>query len=133
MWIYKDKEVTSEDVQEYAAFVYLITNLVSGKKYIGKKALTFTRTKKVKGKSRRTKVVKESDWKNYYGSNKALHADIEKYGKDKFRREILHFCKTRGSSSYMELKEQIIQGALESDQFYNDQLYCRIHRSHLKF
>ena len=37
MWIYKDKEVSDEDIQGYVAFVYLITNLQSGKKYIGKK------------------------------------------------------------------------------------------------
>ena len=79
MWIYKDKEVSDEDIQGYVAFVYLITNLQSGKKYIGKKLLTKTRTKKIKGKTRKKKVVTESDWRDYYGSNDTLKRDVVEY------------------------------------------------------
>ena len=132
MWFYKDKEVTDDDVAGHTAFVYIITNLKSGKKYIGKKNLSFYRRKHVKGKTRRKKVTTESDWRSYFGSSKSLLDDVASLGEENFRREILHFCKTRGTASYLELKEQIIQNALESDDFYNEWVRVRIHKSHIK-
>ena len=133
MWIYKDKEVSDEDIQGYVAFVYLITNLQSGKKYIGKKLLTKTRTKKIKGKTRKKKVVTESDWRNYYGSNDALNRELGVLGVDAFKREILEFCKSRGTANYLEAKFQFQYAVLENpNDWYNEQIRVRVHRSHLK-
>jgi len=70
-WFYKGKKVESiEDMPKDAfGFVYVVTHVISGKKYIGKKALFHNRTlPPLKGKKRRRKVVKESDWKTYFGS-----------------------------------------------------------------
>ena len=100
MWLYKDKEVGEEDIEGYAAFVYRITNLETGKMYIGKKILKSIRRKKVKGKTRRKKVETESDWRRYFGSSGTLQEDVTRLGQDRFRREILRFCKTRGTASY---------------------------------
>lgn len=129
-WFYKDRPVTEEDLEDQVAFVYLIENLQSGKKYIGKKLLKFTRTKKVKGKRKKVKV--DSDWQTYYGSNNELNADVEKNGKENFRRVILHVCRSKGTANYLEMKEQILHNVLESDNWYNDQIRVRVHRSHIK-
>lgn len=132
MWLYKGKEVSDEDIQGYVAFVYLITNLQTGKKYVGKKLLTKTRTKKVKGKTRKKKVVTESDWRDYYGSNNELKSDVETLGVGSFEREILDLCKSRGTANYLEAKYQFLFAVLEKpDEWYNQQIRVRVHRSHL--
>lgn len=133
MWLYKGKEISDEDIQGYVAFVYLITNLQNGKKYVGKKLLTKTRTKKIKGKTRKKKVVTESDWREYYGSNEALKRDVESLGAALFEREILDLCKSRGTANYLEAKYQFLFAVLENpDEWYNEQIRVRVHRSHLK-
>lgn len=133
MWLYNDKEVSDEDIKGYVAFVYLITNLENGRKYIGKKLLTKTRSKAVKGKTRKKKVVTESDWREYYGSNVNLCADVSSMGADKFRREILQFCKSRGTANYFEAKLQMEHAVLEKpEEWYNDWIMVKVHRSHIK-
>lgn len=129
-WQYQGKAIDEEDLKGHVAFVYRITNLKTEKSYIGKKLLQKTKTRQVKGKKKRSKV--ESDWKTYYGSNKELQADVEKMGASKFRREILMLCKTKGTANYFEMKYQIQFEVLESDRWYNDQIYVRVHRSHIK-
>jgi hypothetical protein len=129
-WYYENREVAEEDLVGNIAFVYLITNLTSGKKYVGKKLLKFQRTKMVKGKKK--KVLIDSDWATYYGSNKELIKDVEEFGAENFRREILEFCKTRGDANYLEARYQFDWRVLEGPGWYNDQVFCRVHRSHLK-
>ena len=130
VWLYRGKEVTDDDLVGYVAFVYIIENLISGMKYIGKKRLEKVRTKILKG--RRRKVKSESDWRTYYGSNKTLNVEVEDLGAENFRREILHLCKTKGMSNYLELKEQILHNALESENYHNQWILAKIHRSHIK-
>lgn len=129
-WIYNDKEITDEDLDGYVAFVYLIENLLTGKKYIGKKLLKFKRTKKIKGRKRKVSV--ESDWRTYFGSNNLLLADVKEHGEENFRREILMLCKSKGTANYYEMKYQIQHEVLEKDCWYNDQIRVRVHRSHIK-
>jgi hypothetical protein len=131
MWYYENNEISDEDIKEYTGFVYRITNLTNNKSYIGKKLFVSTRTKTLKGK--RKKVKLDSGWRDYYGSNALLKADVEALGADNFRRDILHLCKSKGTANYLEMREQIDRRVLESDQWYNDQIYVRVHRSHLKF
>lgn len=132
MWLYNGKEISDEEIEGYSSFVYRITNLETGKKYIGKKILKSFRRKKVKGKTRRKKVISESDWKSYFGSNKLLQEDVERLGQDRFLREILRLCKTRGTASYWEAYEIMVNQAIISDEYYNESLQCRVHRSHVK-
>ena len=133
MWYYNDREIGDDEIEGYASFVYMITNLETGKRYIGKKIFKSIQRKKVKGKTRRKKVTKDSDWKNYFGSNKSLQEDVEKLGQDRFKREILKLCKTRGTASYWEAKLQFQYEVLEKpDEWYNEQIYVRVHRSHIK-
>lgn len=129
-WLHKDKDFTEEDIGDNYGFVYLITNLKSGKKYIGKKFFYSSRTKVVKGKKKKLKV--SSDWQTYYGSNEELKKDVIMHGKDSFKREILHLCLSKGSAGYLEAKEQFVNGVLESDDYYNSWIMVRVRKSHLK-
>lgn len=129
MWTY-DKKPFEEVPEGIVAFVYLITNTVNKKKYIGKKLFKFTRTSKKKGKKVKKQV--DSDWKDYYGSNKELNEHVELYGKDKFKREILYLCKSKGEASYYEAKEQFICDALLSEKYYNTWIMVRVRKSHIK-
>jgi hypothetical protein len=129
MWTYNG--IVFEDRENWVSFVYLITNLVNDRKYIGKKGFTFSKTKQVKGKKKRFKV--ESDWKDYYGSSEELKADVEKFGEKAFRREIIRLCKSKGEASYFEAKEQFLKNVLESTEYYNSWISCRIRKSHLTF
>jgi len=96
-------------------FVYLITNLVNGKKYIGKKHF-WTRQKNKKTGRRKTE---ESDWKDYFSSSDELKADVKILGKDKFLREILYLCPHKKSMSYYETYEQFNRNVLMSEDYYN--------------
>lgn len=129
-WIYKDKDFTEEQIGDNYGFVYLITNLKTGKKYIGKKFFYSSRTKQVKGKKKRLKV--SSDWQTYYGSNEELKKDVIMHGKEFFKREILHLCLSKGAAGYLEAKEQFVNGVLESDDYYNTWIMVRVRKSHLK-
>lgn len=115
---------------EHYSFVYCITNLKTGKKYIGKKLFWFK--KKLIRVGRNKRVLRESDWRDYYGSSKALQADIEKYGQESFSREILHLCRNKGEASYLEAKEQFDRSVLmKPDEYYNDWIICRVSRKHV--
>ena len=109
--------------------VYLITHSKTGKKYVGKKFFTKSKTKQVKGKKKKTRV--KSDWENYWGSNKALQEDVKKNGPDQYVREILHLCKSRSECSYWENWEIFYRHALLSENYYNEWTSCRIRKDHL--
>lgn len=129
MWLYEGSPF--ENIPEnYYGFVYLITNNVTGKKYIGKKLFWFSKIKKVKGKRKRIK--EESDWKDYWSSSDEVKKDVQQYGEENFTREILYMCVNKGSCNYLEAREQMDRRVLESQDYYNGQIQCRVHRTHLK-
>ena len=75
MWLYNDKEISSiEDMPENTfGFIYEVEHIPTGLKYLGKKVLYFNRTlPPLKGMKRKRKVVKESDWKSYVGSQEEV-------------------------------------------------------------
>lgn len=128
-WLYEGQAVDSEILEEYFGFVYNITNLVNNKRYIGKKLLKRTKTRQVKGKKKRSLV--ESDWKAYYGSNKELQDDVSSLGAENFRREILRLCKSKGECNYFEAKYQFELQVLENEEYYNNWIQVKVHKSHL--
>jgi len=128
-WIYENKAVDSEIIDQYIGFVYIITNTITNRKYIGKKLLKRSKTKRINGKKKRSAV--ESDWKQYYGSNKQLLTDCETYGYYNFKRQILRLCKTKGECSYYEAKYQFENDVLEDDNFYNVWIMVRVNKKHL--
>lgn len=125
-WYYNNKEVT-ELPEDCEAFVYLITNLTNDKKYVGKKLAKFKTTKPpLKGKKNKRRGYKESDWRTYWGSSDHLNADVVELGEDKFRREILYYCPSRGVASYIEAREQFERRVLETDDYYNGIINVRV-------
>ena len=137
-WYYQDS-IVSELPEDCVGFVYLITNTVSGRMYIGKKLAKFSKTTyktvKLKNGTKKRKKIKgkiESDWQDYYGSSDNLKSDIESLGKEKFKREILHYCSSKSETSYIEAREQFSRKVLESDEYYNGHIQVRVHGSHIK-
>lgn len=134
-WLYENKIYDPEDgpPTEYQGFVYCITELDTGKKYIGKKffwkpkILPVTKTRK-----RRVRTKVESDWKKYYGSSKEVQTLVEEKGTENYKREILKMCRTKGECSYYEAKIQFECDVLLSDEYYNEFIGCKIHSKHLK-
>lgn len=114
-------------------FVYLITNLETKQKYVGKKWFWSTKTLPItKTRKRKKKTLVESNWRVYYGSNKHLQEQVGVTGPEGFYREILHLCKTKGECSYMEAKEQFDRDVLLTTDYYNGIIACKISASHIK-
>ena len=137
-WTYKD-QIVEQLPEDCAGFVYIITNKVSGRKYIGKKLAKFKKTTyktvKLKNGTKKKKKIRgtiESDWQTYYGSSPELSKDVELLGTENFSREILHYCKSKAECSYIEAREQFSRHVLESDDYYNGHIQVRVHGSHIK-
>jgi len=107
-WHYKGTAFTSDDIGDFFGYVYRITNIQSGRQYIGRKY--FYQKRKPKGGKRR--VTSESDWKRYYGSSDELKRDVKEYGKDNFRREIISLHETLGKVNYEETKQLFLHNVL---------------------
>ena len=138
VWLYENTEITTLP-EDCVGFVYLITNRTTGRRYIGKKLAKFSKTTykvvKLKNGNKKRKKIKskiDSDWQLYYGSNDQLNKDIAELGSDNFTREILFYCTSKASCSYIEAREQFNHRVLESDDYYNGQIVCRIHGGHIK-
>lgn len=128
-WIYNN--IPIETVPDGAVgFVYLITNTISGKMYVGKKIFFSSKTIQKNKKKKRIKV--ESDWKSYYGSNQTLKDLVSLHEKKFFTREILHICYSKSQCSYLEIKEQLSRDAILSPDYYNDWVSCKITRKHMQ-
>lgn len=138
MWYYNE-QVLTELPEEKIGFVYLITNLTTGRRYIGKKLSKFSRVKykmvtQKNGIKKRKKIRSkiDSDWQTYWSSSPEVQADVKQLGENKFRREILYFADSKGQLSYLEAREQFHRRVLEEpNQWYNGIIQCRIHRSHV--
>lgn len=137
-WTYQG-QVVEKLPEDCIGFVYCIVNTVTGRQYIGKKLAKFSKTTyktvKLKNGTKKKKKIRskiDSDWQEYYGSSVELSKDIDTLGKDKFTREILHYCKSKAETSYVEAREQFDRKVLESDNYYNGQISVRVHGSHIK-
>ena len=135
MWHYNNLpfEPSDDELSDYVGFVYCITELDTGKKYIGKKFFWSTRKlPPLKGQKRRRTVKKQSDWMKYYGSSEELKLLVETKGGDAYHREILRLCKTKGECSYYEAKEQFDRDVLFKDEYHNEFIGCKIHSKHVR-
>lgn len=136
-WTYQTLPVETLP-KDCIGFVYLITNMTTGRMYIGKKLAKFSkttqRTVKLKNGTKRKKKIRtkvDSDWRDYYGSSPELTKDVELLGKENFQREILFYCKSKAECSYIEAREQFSRRVLESSDYYNGHIQVRVHGSHI--
>ena len=137
-WLFESKTIL-ELPEDCVGFVYLITNNLTGRRYIGKKLAKFSKTTyktvKLKNGNKKKKKIRgkiESDWQTYYGSNEQLNKDVERLGAGNFTREILYYCRSKAECSYIEAREQFSRRVLESDDWYNGHIQVRVHGSHIR-
>jgi hypothetical protein len=124
--------------EDCVGFVYLITNMLTGRKYVGKKLAKFSKTTyrvhKLKNGTKKKKKIRskiDSDWQEYWSSSDELKKDIAALGQENFTREILYYCKSKAETSYVEAREQFDRKVLESQDYYNGQISVRVHGSHI--
>ncbi len=129
-WTYKGTTFTSADIGDFFGYVYCITNLKSGRKYIGRK--NFQQHRKHRGSRR--KRTSESNWKTYYGSSKELNEDRKLLGNSTFRREILGVYRTQGKVNYEETRQLFLNNVLTeslddgSPAYYNSNVLGRYYK-----
>jgi len=148
MWLYKKDVINSIEKmpKDTYGFIYQVTHLPTNRKYIGKKVLYFERNvrlgkrelqalkeeRKAKGIGGRPpakkKVIKESDWKTYYGSQTEIKELVKKEKKSNFKREILKFVDNKKHLTYFECKYLFIYEVLENNEEYiNDNILAKFY------
>ena len=130
MWLHNSTPFTDDMIEDNTGFVYIITDLQTGRMYIGQKNFFVPKVKTIKGKKKKIKAI--SDYQAYYGSNEELKQLVAEHGPDRFKREILHLCKNKGTQNYLELREQIDRRVLENDTYFNAFVGGKIHKKHVK-
>lgn len=132
-WTYNGVPFESEDINNYYGFIYRITNTVNGFDYVGRKYFkTIKKRPPLKGKKNKRRETVETDWKEYWGSSPRLQADIDRLGKDKFTREIIHLCESRGETNYLEAYYQFKEDVLLRENNYNGIIQIRLGKNSVK-
>ena len=132
-WIYRGNAFESGDIQDNYGFIYRITNTTNGYDYVGRKYFTTVKKRPpLKGKKNKRRETVETDWKEYWGSSPRLQADIDALGRDKFTREIIHLCKSRGETNYMEAYYQFTEGVLLREDNYNGIIQIKLGKNSVK-
>ena len=83
-------------------FIYVTTNLINGRKYVGQ-----------------TKRDKKGNWKSYLGSGTILKLAIKKYGRENFHREIIDIAFNKNELNYLERYYTILFNSVEDNTWYN--------------
>ena len=132
-WTYNGNIFDSGDILDNYGFIYRITNTTNGHDYIGRKYFTTIKKRPpLKGKKNKRRETVETDWKDYWGSSARLVEDMARLGKDKFTREIIHLCKSRGETNYMEAYYQFKEGVLLKENNYNGIIQIKLGKGSVK-
>ena len=121
--------------EDYFGFIYVITNKIDGKIYVGKKQFAFKRKvtlakkNQIGNKKKEIKFV-DSGWKKYWGSCKLLQEDLKLLGEENFVREILFFAKSKAELTYYELFYQLKHEVLLQPS-YNGWISGKVWKAHL--
>jgi hypothetical protein len=134
-WYFEDSPV-EELPEDCVGFIYMIHNLKTGRRYIGKKLAQFSKTTyrmvKLKNGTKKRKRIRskvDSDWRDYWSSSDELKADVAAHGTENFRREILRYCASKNQLSYYEAKYQFMHDVLlHEDQWYNGWISVKVRR-----
>jgi group I intron endonuclease len=89
-------------IKNLYGFIYITTNMINGKKYVGQR-----------------KMDKNSKWKSYLGSGEALKKAINKYGKENFHREIIDIAFDKNELNILEKYYTILFDTVNDDNWYN--------------
>ena len=115
------------NIDEYYGYVYMTINLETGRKYIGKKIFKHTTNKKLGKKElaslptqrgrtpSKKKIIKESDWKTYYGSADETKEWAKNTPPDKLQRILLHLATSSKELTYYETKYLFDYNVLTDD------------------
>jgi hypothetical protein len=128
-WQLSENLTLPEDFKENPplGFVYRIENKETGKFYIGqKKIIKVEKRPPLKGKVRKRKIIKQSDWRTYCGSSNDLKGDISQLGEEQFKFKIIRFCDCKWSLSYWELYYQMQEHVLFREDSYNGIINVRL-------
>ncbi len=124
-----ETELVYECTKTPFGFIYEITCLANSKKYIGKKqCISLLKRKPLKGKKNKRIEERETDWRIYTSSSRELNEDIIKYGKDKFKFQIIKWCYSKFDLAYSEAKIQFEKEVLLRDEYYNGIINLRVGR-----
>lgn len=121
-WTFNSNIVDIVDIELYEGFCYLISNLSTGQKYIGKKSVR----KPIKTKVGRKTVVSyvESNWRKYKSSNRELSKQM-KSDSSVFKCEILSFHCCKKDLNIAEIRWMFLFNTLRDDSFLNDNIAGR--------
>lgn len=100
------------DTSMWFGFIYRITELDTGREYVGKKNFRSMRRVTVKGRKNKKITYKDSDWKSYTGSSKELNEQISLKGMSNYKFDILSLHETKGSLYYAEVRLQVMENVL---------------------
>jgi len=96
------EEIEEVEILDPYGFIYITTNMVNGKKYIGQ--CRFNRI---------------NNWENYLGSGVYFKKAVKKYGKENFYKSIVAIAYTKEELDKLEIEFIINHNAVESDDYYN--------------
>jgi len=143
-WSYNNKIINNlEDFGDVIpfGFIYIVTHIPTGKKYLGKKSLFHTLNKKMgkkelaeqpitRGRTKLTKkIIKESDWLTYYGSEEFIKQKIKEKNQHEFHREIIDLALNKKHLTYLETKHLFINNVLESDKWLNSNILGKFYKN----
>jgi group I intron endonuclease len=88
------------EIRDPYGFIYISTNLINGKRYLGQK-------------------IFDRKWKDYLGSGSVFKHAVKKYGKENFSRDIIHVCYSPEELNAVEYDLSVLFNVVASDDWYN--------------